>query len=43
MEKAEWNRLNDARIKVIEEMDRWREVLIAKEREIEVLRKAVGR
>lgn len=43
MEKAEWNRLNDARIRIIEEMDRWREKLIEREKEVEILRKEVGR
>jgi YEATS domain-containing protein 4 len=28
MEKGEWNRLNDARIKIVAEMDRWRWVLL---------------
>ncbi|KAK8853197.1 hypothetical protein IAR55_003899 [Kwoniella newhampshirensis] len=34
MEKAEWNRLNDARIRIVEQMDRWRERLIAQEKEL---------
>ena len=43
MEKAEWNRLNDARVKIIEEIDRWREKLIGREKEIEALKKQLGR
>ncbi|ORY33506.1 yeats family-domain-containing protein [Naematelia encephala] len=33
MEKAEWNRINDARLHIVSEMDRWREKLIAMEKE----------
>lgn len=34
MERGEWNRLNEARIRIIEEMDKWRETLIAQEKEL---------
>nr|WVH01938.1 AF-9-like protein [Naematelia aurantialba] len=38
MEKAEWNRLNDARLHIVAEMDRWREKLIAQEKELAKLK-----
>jgi YEATS domain-containing protein 4 len=34
MEKGEWNRLNEARVRIVEEMDSWRERLIAQEKEL---------
>lgn len=34
MEKGEWNRLNEARIRIVEEMDNWRVKLIAQEKEL---------
>ncbi|WWD19614.1 hypothetical protein CI109_104076 [Kwoniella shandongensis] len=41
MEKAEWNRLNDARIKIVEQMDKWRERLIAQEKELAKIKEEV--
>lgn len=34
MEKGEYNRLAEARVRIIEEMDKWRERLIAQEKEL---------
>ncbi|KAK4685709.1 YEATS domain-containing protein 4, partial [Tremellales sp. Uapishka_1] len=38
MEKGEWGRLNDVRINIVDEMDKWRERLIASEKELAKLK-----
>ncbi|CAK9782393.1 hypothetical protein CC85DRAFT_279817 [Cutaneotrichosporon oleaginosum] len=38
MEKAELNRLTETRVKIVREMDRWREKLIAQEKELAKLK-----
>ncbi|EIW72072.1 hypothetical protein TREMEDRAFT_66697 [Tremella mesenterica DSM 1558] len=42
MEKAEYNRLNDARIELVSQQDRWREKLIALEKETARLKEEMG-
>ncbi|KAL7418471.1 NuA4 histone H4 acetyltransferase complex and the SWR1 complex subunit [Cryptotrichosporon argae] len=42
MEKGEWNRLNDVRISIVEQMDRWRERLIIKEKELAKLKEELA-
>ncbi|WRT70250.1 uncharacterized protein IL334_007245 [Kwoniella shivajii] len=41
MEKGEWNTLADARKKIVEQMDKWRERLIAQEKELNRLKDEV--
>ncbi|RSH91807.1 NuA4 histone H4 acetyltransferase complex and the SWR1 complex subunit [Saitozyma podzolica] len=42
MEKGEWNKLDDVRVKIVEQMDRWRERLIAQEKELAKLKEEMN-
>ncbi|WWC91675.1 uncharacterized protein L201_006621 [Kwoniella dendrophila CBS 6074] len=41
MEKSEYNKLNEARKKIVEQMDKWRERLITQEKELNKLKEEV--